>query len=93
MRLAAFTVLIMFALARAGPASDPLNIAARDLLKSFEGSTPEEQQRFVSSHCPDLTAARITYVATTEPDIAALIQAHGVTVAKVITYVQSVCGK
>ncbi|KAJ6493482.1 hypothetical protein DFH09DRAFT_1451151 [Mycena vulgaris] len=90
MRLAAFTVLTMLALARAAPVSDPLNIAAHDLLKSFEGSTPGEQQRFVSSHCPDLTAAKITYAATTEPDISALLQDHGVTVAKNIAMIPGV---
>ncbi|KAJ6586397.1 hypothetical protein DFH09DRAFT_1308429 [Mycena vulgaris] len=50
--------LTALALARAAPA-DPLNIAARDLLKSFEGSTPEEQRRFVSSHCAALTPSKI----------------------------------
>ncbi|KAJ6586395.1 hypothetical protein DFH09DRAFT_1432267 [Mycena vulgaris] len=88
MRLTALTVLTMFALARAAPA-DPLNIAARDLLKSFEGSTPEEQQSFVSSHCADLTPSKITYVARTEPDIAAVLHDHGVTVDKVIAYVKT----
>ncbi|KAJ6492384.1 hypothetical protein DFH09DRAFT_1377179 [Mycena vulgaris] len=34
MRLAAFTILTMFTLSRAAPASDPLNIVVRDFLKS-----------------------------------------------------------
>ncbi|KAJ7476529.1 hypothetical protein FB451DRAFT_245235 [Mycena latifolia] len=71
---------------------DTLCIAARDLLQTFETTTPAEQQAYILSHCDAFSPATLSAIAK-EADVAALLDDHGVKVETVIAYVAAVCGK
>ncbi|KAJ7493847.1 hypothetical protein FB451DRAFT_1387991 [Mycena latifolia] len=86
--LAAFAI---FAFARASPLDTRGTIAARGLVQSYGTIAPAQQQQYVASHCSELTPAIISTVAA-QPDVAAAMNANGISVADVVVYVYEVCG-